>query len=55
MAALERYDYIFALTTLFAALDAWNIGGWFAFHFTSYWIFYKPLEPALNPQQVPTM
>ncbi|KEF54987.1 uncharacterized protein A1O9_08639 [Exophiala aquamarina CBS 119918] len=26
MVALEQYDYIFAITTVFAALDAWNIG-----------------------------
>jgi len=26
MAILHQYDYIFALTTVFAFLDAWNIG-----------------------------
>lgn len=26
MVALEQYNYIFAVTTLFAGLDAWNIG-----------------------------
>jgi hypothetical protein len=25
-AALSQYDYIFAITTIFAFLDAWNIG-----------------------------
>jgi solute carrier family 20 (sodium-dependent phosphate transporter) len=26
MAVLHQYDYIFALTVIFACLDAWNIG-----------------------------
>ena len=26
MAVLHQYDYIFAVTTIFAFLDAWNIG-----------------------------
>lgn len=26
MPVLHRYDYIFAITTIFAFLDAWNIG-----------------------------
>lgn len=26
MAILHQYDYIFAVTTIFAFLDAWNIG-----------------------------
>lgn len=26
MATLHQYDYIFALTAIFACLDAWNIG-----------------------------
>lgn len=26
MAALHQFDYIFAIATIFAALDAWNIG-----------------------------
>lgn len=25
-AALHQYDYIFAITTIFSFLDAWNIG-----------------------------
>lgn len=26
MAALSRYDYIFAIAAIFTFLDAWNIG-----------------------------
>lgn len=26
MAVLHQYDYIFALTAIFAILDAWNVG-----------------------------
>jgi len=26
MAVLQQYTYIFAVTTIFACLDAWNIG-----------------------------
>ena len=29
MPALPQFDYIFAIGTIFAFLDAWNIGGLF--------------------------
>jgi sodium-dependent phosphate transporter len=31
MAVLHQYDYIFALTVIFACLDAWNIGEFFEY------------------------
>jgi sodium-dependent phosphate transporter len=35
MPALPQFDYIFAIATLFAFLDAWNIGMYQLFHATS--------------------
>jgi hypothetical protein len=35
MPALPQFDYIFAIATLFAFLDAWNIGMFSIFSYTS--------------------
>jgi hypothetical protein len=32
MAGLPQFDYIFAIATIFAFLDAWNIGTFTHFH-----------------------
>jgi hypothetical protein len=48
MAVLHQYDYIFAVTTIFAFLDAWNIGT----HCLSRLL---EVETLADPLQEPTM